>query len=261
VRVLGKDPARFTAADRRRIGYQAQAPVLFPHLSLWGNLTFVASLYGVPLWGRRRRLRRLLELVDLLPQRRTLLAHASGGMQRRLALAATLVHEPELVFLDEPTAGVDPILRTRFWNRFREQRDQGTTIVVSTQYVGEAAQCDRVAVMADGRLVACDTPTGLARQAYGGDVLAVHLAGADQRAVRQTVDSLPVVREVTPRGGDRFMVVVRDATIDSEAVSWSLERAGLGVPDVTVPVPDFDEVFVRLVRAHRGQVDAEEGRR
>jgi hypothetical protein len=70
-----------------------------------------------------------------------------------------------------------------------------------------------------------------------------------------------VVREVTPRGGDRFMVVVRDATIDSEAVSWSLERAGLGVPDVTVPVPDFDEVFVRLVRAHRGQVDAEEGRR
>ncbi len=163
VEVLGQEPMHFSVEQRRSIGYQAQAPVLFPHLTLWGNLTFVASLYGVPLIGRRKRIRELLQLVDLWRARRRLLAHASGGMQRRLALAATLVHRPRLVFLDEPTAGVDPILRERFWNHFRALRDAGTTVVISTQYVGEAAHRDQVAVMTDGQLVAFDTPAGLSR--------------------------------------------------------------------------------------------------
>jgi ABC-2 type transport system ATP-binding protein len=165
VRMFGKDPWKFTGDDRRRFGYQPQKPVLFPNLSLWGNLSFVASMYGVPLRGRRRRLRDILDFVDLHGQRRTLFVKASGGMQRRVALAATLVHDPEIVFLDEPTAGVDPILRERFWERFRELRDEGRTLVVCTQLVSEAACCDQVAVMADGRLIAVDTPDGLRQRA------------------------------------------------------------------------------------------------
>jgi ABC-2 type transport system ATP-binding protein len=167
--VLGSDPERFSARERRRFGYMPQLPVLFPNLSLIANLGFVASVYGMPL-RRRKRLREVLEFVDLWEHRRKRLSEASGGMQRRLALAATLVHGPELLFLDEPTAGIDPILRDRFWSRFRDLRDAGRTLLVSTQYVGEAASCDLVAVMAAGRVVVIDTPDGLRRQAYGDEL-------------------------------------------------------------------------------------------
>jgi ABC-2 type transport system ATP-binding protein len=166
VRLLGHDPLQAGAALRQRVGFMPQQSVLFPNLSLEDNLSFAAALYGVRWRGRRSRRRELLRFVDLQEHRSTLLAHASGGMQRRLALAATLVHDPELLVLDEPTAGIDPLLRARFWQRFRELRDEGRTLVVSTQYVGEAAECDGVAVLVDGRLLAVDTPDGLVARAY-----------------------------------------------------------------------------------------------
>jgi ABC-2 type transport system ATP-binding protein len=171
VEVLGTDPATASASQRRRVGYMPQESVLFPTLSVWGNLQFVASLYAMPV-RRRRRLREVLELVDLWEQRHKRLDRCSGGMQRRVALAATLVSDPELLFLDEPTTGVDPVLRERFWDRFRALRDAGRTIVVSTQYVGEAAVCDLVAVMDHGRLIALATPDDLRRQVLGVDATA-----------------------------------------------------------------------------------------
>jgi len=171
VEVLGSDPATAGASQRGRIGYMPQTSVLFPNLSVWSNLQFVASLYAMPV-RRRRRLRELLELVDLWEHRHKRLDRCSGGMQRRVALAATLVNDPELLFLDEPTAGVDPLLRERFWERFRAVRDTGRTIVVSTQYVGEAALCDLVAVMDHGHLIALATPDDLRRQALGVDATA-----------------------------------------------------------------------------------------
>jgi ABC-2 type transport system ATP-binding protein len=132
VSVFGHDPSSTTAKQRARFGYMPQMPVLFPNLTLWANLNFMASVYGIRLRHRRRHLMQLLDLVDLTDHRHKRLSDASGGMQRRLALAATLVHEPELLFLDEPTAGVDPILRERFWAHFRVLRDAGKTIVVPT---------------------------------------------------------------------------------------------------------------------------------
>jgi ABC-2 type transport system ATP-binding protein len=178
VSVLGGDPASASASQRRRISYMPQAPVLFPNLSVWSNLQFIASLYAMPV-RRRRRLRGLLQLVDLWDHRHKRLDRCSGGMQRRAALAASLVNDPELLFLDEPTAGVDPVLRERFWERFRAERDAGRTVVVSTQYVGEATMCDLVAVMARGRLIALATPENLRRQVLGTDATATSASYED----------------------------------------------------------------------------------
>jgi ABC-2 type transport system ATP-binding protein len=194
VEVFGKDPTTFTWAESQRLGYLPQLPVLFPNLSLRENLGFIASIYGVR--RRRRQLAHLLALVGLDQDASTRFAHASGGMQRRLGLAAALVHEPELLLLDEPTAGIDPILRSRFWQHFRDLRSAGRTLVISTQYVTEAAECDHVAVVVDGRVALVAPPDELVARSgierHGNDPIDydevfVHLVRAARRSEVATV--------------------------------------------------------------------------
>lgn len=177
LRVLGADPASFIQADRRRIGYMPQSLALYRDLTLRHNLQFVASLYGMPWRGRwarsdggraaRGRVVDTLAFLGLTEQQGTRLRDASGGEQRRLGLAAALIHEPSLLILDEPTAGIDPMLRREIWDRLRHLRDAGVTVFVTTQYVEEAAQCDLVAILADGVPIVEDTPEGLRRRAFG----------------------------------------------------------------------------------------------
>ena len=174
--VLGRSPQSFSRDDRRRIGYLPQTPALAPELTIRHNLQLVASLYGMPwrlpgLPGRRhraarRRIAEVLDFVGLTDNKRTRLGKASGGEQRRLALAAALVHDPDLLVLDEPTAGIDPLLRNRIWEGLAELRDGGTTVVVTTQYVTEAEQCDLVTLMVDGRAIVTDTPHRLRRRVF-----------------------------------------------------------------------------------------------
>jgi len=259
VSVFGHDPASTTAAQRARFGYMPQMPVLFPNLTLWANLNFMASVYGIPLRHRRQHLMELLDLVDLAEHRRKRLADASGGMQRRLALAATLVHEPELLFLDEPTAGVDPILRERFWAHFRALRDAGKTIVVPTQYVGEAVSCDVVAVMAHGQLLTVQPPEGLKQVAYDGVPLAVTLhhgwlAGTEI----DRLEALEYVHSVR-RTDDGLVVVVTDAERDAPRISDHLASFGVAVGDVVPAEPSFDEIFVEIVeRTNAAKTNAEQ---
>ena len=158
VTVLGKDPYAFTKSDREKIGYLIQNFVLYPELTVWENLNFAASFYGVSLLGRAKQFNRLLEFVELKDDKGKLASALSGGMKRRLSLASTLVHNPELLFLDEPTAGIDPLLRRKFWDYFKKLQSEGHTLFVTTQYVGEAAYCDMVGVMYDGRLLMVETP-------------------------------------------------------------------------------------------------------
>ena len=125
---------------------------------------------------RGKRLKEALKFVELYEHRSKLARNISGGMLRRLSLAATLVHNPQLLFLDEPTAGIDPVLRHKFWEHFQELKNQGRTIFITTQYVSEADNCDLVGVQNNGKLLLVDTPQGIRHQAYGGDMVDFHTA-------------------------------------------------------------------------------------
>ena len=255
VRVFGEDPTTFRTRQRRRFGYMPQLPVLFPNLTVWGNLTFIASVYGMSTRRRRQHLNDLLELVDLGAHKNKRLADCSGGMQRRLTLAATLVHEPELLYLDEPTAGVDPILRERFWGHFRSLRDLGCTVVVPTQYVGEAVSCDVVAVMANGKVITVQPPGQLGRFAYGGDLVTVRLdndwlPSAEMARLR----AAPFVKQAR-RSDDGLSVVVADASTDVVHLTEFFSAAEVPVRDISLAETSFDEMFVRIIEDHTDAVD------
>src|SRR5919199_872410 len=166
--VLGQNPRKFTRHTRERIGYMPQHFVLYDELTAAENVDFVAALFGLTWPNRRKRVEHVIKLVDLWDARGRRARQLSGGMQRRLELACALVHDPVLLFVDEPTAGLDPVLRQNIWTEFRRLRDVGRTLVVTTQYVGEAEYCDAVAVMAQGRGVAPAPPQGFGRIAPGG---------------------------------------------------------------------------------------------
>jgi ABC-2 type transport system ATP-binding protein len=149
--------------------------VLYVELSVMQNLNFVAGLFGARLWKRCRRVREALEFVKLCEDRRKTTANISGGMRRRLQLAAAIVHDSELLFVGEPTANLDPILRHRLWDEFRRLREEGRTLFVITQYVGEAELCDRVGLLSDGTLVAVGTTDELRRRAFGDELIQLAL--------------------------------------------------------------------------------------
>ena len=245
--VLGKSPLEFDRIARSYLGYMPQLSVLYPELTLRQNLNFAASLFSVRWRGRRRRVREMLDFVDLLSARHRLLRNASGGMQRRLALAATLIHEPELLFLDEPTAGIDPVLRRKFWDRFIDLKEQGRTIFVTTQYVGEAAYCDKVGVLSRGRLIAIDTPEGLRRQAMGGEVLDVRFESAlTSEQISRLVEAARATRWEA-RGPGEYRLVVEDAgDVAADLSQWATANS-LVVESVEPFQPPFDDVFVELV--------------
>ena len=250
VSVFGVAPAAFTERERARIGYMPQLSVLFPHLSIIENLRFVASIYGMP-WGRRSRLNEALEFVELSEHRRKRLRNASGGMQRRLALAAALVNEPQMLFLDEPTTGIDPVLRRKFWDHFESLRDEGRTLFVTTQYVGEAAYCDRIGVLRNGRLLTVDTPEGLRRQAFGGEVIDLVVADRiDQDLITEVARLDDVLHAQRTRvDGRGLRVTVDDADpVIPRLQQWLTDR-GVRIESIDRYLPPFDDVFVKLVQS------------
>ncbi|MEO6062717.1 MAG: ABC transporter ATP-binding protein [Thermoflexales bacterium] len=246
--VLDRNPAKFSQGERARLGYMPQLFVLYPNLTVWENLNFAASLYGMGLF-RGKRLKAALSFVELLEHRSKLARNISGGMLRRLSLAATLVHEPQLLFLDEPTAGIDPILRRKFWDHFRALKEQGRTIFVTTQYVSEADNCDLVGVQNNGKLLLVDTPLGVRHHAYGGDMLDFRTAQPFDFQAEGMLRALPFVRAKTARtGADSMRIVVDQAgTATAELMGWALQQ-DIEVKAVEEYTPSFEDVFVELVR-------------
>ncbi|MFL5805282.1 MAG: ABC transporter ATP-binding protein [Roseiflexaceae bacterium] len=250
MRVLGSEPAKFSTRTRERIGYMPQQFVLYPNLTVWENLNFVASLYGLGYFKRRRRLTYVLDLVELGDVRRRLGSQLSGGMQRRLELACALVHDPLLLFADEPTAGIDPVLRGKLWEHFRELRDEGRTLFVTTQYVGEAAYCDLVGVMREGRLLHVDTPDGLRRTALGGEVIKLVVPPAYALDTQQQLQRHPAISDVRRSRSQPGMLYVY--TEDAGSTLPLIFELFKDHPNITIEQaqeyqPPFDDIFIRLM--------------
>jgi ABC-2 type transport system ATP-binding protein len=253
-RVLGEDPRRFRRRTRESIGYMPQQFVLYPDLTARENVNFMASLFGIAPWRRGKRVDQVLQLVDLWDARDRRASRMSGGMQRRLELACTLVHQPSLLILDEPTAGIDPLLRTRVWTEIARLRDIGVTILVTTQYVSEMEYCDAVALISDGELVAHATPTDLRKMALGGEVLEVAMSAPIDTERLPPIEGVHSVQWTGPRS---MLVVADNAGLAGPKVIDAVEHAGGNVEFVREYRPNFDEVFARLVTAHSQQRTAQ----
>ena len=251
VSVLGEEPRHFRRQTRERIGYMPQSFTLYPDLTVRENVDFVASLFGMLRRGGRTK--RALKLVDLWDVRSRRAGRLSGGMQRRLELACALVHDPALLFLDEPTAGIDPILRSRVWAELHQLRDAGRTLIVTTQYVNEAESCDRVALIANGRLLALATPDELRREAVGGDIVVIETAALFDG---EQLAHLPLVRRVRQDGPRRLTVVVDDAGTALPDVVEAVRERGGEVTSGREERPSFDDVFAALVERDRNGTPA-----
>ena len=250
ITVLGEDPMRFSRRIRGRIAYMPQLFSLYEDLSAQENVGFVAALYGIGPFTRRGRIRRALDVVDLGDARHTLARDLSGGMQRRLELACALVHDPEVLFIDEPTAGIDPLLRQDIWDELRRLRDEGRTLLITTQYVAEAEYCDRVALIVDGELVAIDAPDALRQMVFGGDVLEITTSRAVDPEHLANVAGVGNVRQPSPR---TLVVTVSDAASLTPRIMDTLRAVGVEVTGMEEHQPSFDEVFTGLVERRRAQ--------
>jgi ABC-2 type transport system ATP-binding protein len=267
IETLGRVPTAFTAEDRERIGYIPQQFVLYPRLSVAENAAFVASLYGMTGGQIRRRMEELLKFVDLTDAKHRLGQNLSGGMQRRLMLVGALMHDPALLFADEPTAGIDPVLRARFWEYFRQLRDQGRSLVVTTQVVSEAVYCDYVAVMRKGRILAVDTPTNLRKLALGGEIIDLTLA--DPEDVRRALETLKRWTEVVkaayrspkPDAEGDLHIVVDDAREWLPEVLNRLtnQRPRIAVASAAPVEVSYDEVFIKIMQLDEQRQEAAHG--
>jgi ABC-2 type transport system ATP-binding protein len=265
--VAGFDTVREPEEIKRRIGYMAQRFNLYGDLSVSENLDFFADVFQVRGQVRRERKERLLQFARLTRFRRRRAAHLSGGMQKKLALACTLIHQPEVILLDEPTTGVDPVSRREFWDILTELHLQGITIFVSTPYMDEAERCSRVGLMYRGRIIVNDKPEQI-KGLVSGELLELRPAdtaagpGAtispahSLRRAEEVVEGLEGVIEVQTYG-DLLHVFVDDAAIRQESRVAALQAAGIDVADLRRTRPRMEEAFISLVRRERAQARGE----
>jgi daunorubicin resistance ABC transporter ATP-binding subunit len=202
IKVLGHDATRDPKSLRPLLGVVPQETALYGELSAEHNLRFHAELYGVPRSERAERVRDMLELVDLWERRSNAVKTFSGGMRRRLAIARAMLHRPSILYLDEPTLGVDVPSRRAVWSYIRELRRQGTTVLLTTNYLEEASElCDRIVIINHGRSVAVGTPAELRRR-IGGSVLEMTLSHAPTSALLDEVRTISGVVAVDVDGDD-----------------------------------------------------------
>ncbi len=243
-RVAGFDTVREPEEIKKRIGYMAQQFSLYGDLTVEENLAFFADVFGVGRKERIERTARLLSFARLTEFKKRRAAHLSGGMQKKLALACTLIHQPEIIFLDEPTTGVDPVSRREFWDILTDLHLRGVTLFVSTPYMDEAERCSRVALMFEGRVVICDSPERI-KELVQGELLEVR---PDRlREANSAVAGLPGVLEVQTYG-DLLHVFVDSAPARAPEIRQKLAEAGITVYNIRQTRPRMEEAFISLIR-------------
>ncbi len=245
--VAGHDVAKEPTRVRRAVGYMSQRFSLYPDLTALENLDFFGGAYGIAPRARRARARALLGDVALDPDDRRPTSAMPGGTRQRVALAAALIHAPQIVFLDEPTAGVDPEARRNFWRIIRRLADGGTTVFVTTHYMDEAEYCGRVGLMADGHLVALDQPAELKRAWVPGRLLAVRGVGLDAAVLAQ----VPGVTHTEPFGAGLHVRGPVDQ-LEPATVRAALEAAGAVDVAIEETEATLEDVFLEVARqGHR----------
>ena len=245
--VLGLEVSRDPEAVRHRIGYVPQNSSLYADLSALENLHFYADLFNIPRAERDRKTTELLAFSRLEPFAKRLAKNLSGGMRQKLALCCALIHRPEVLFLDEPTIGVDPVSRREFWLLVYQLLQQGLTLLLSTPYLDEAERCHQVGLMDHGRLIACDTPAGL-RQLLPGSL--VEVRGPSPEMASPLVRRLPEVLEAQVFG-DRLHVLVGDVERDLPRLRAALTTEGFSEAHLRPITPSLEDVFVTLLRDRR----------
>ena len=242
--IAGLDLAKQSEAIKHKVGYMAQQFSMYGELSVLENLRFFAELYDVPRSDMAARTQRLLEFARLTEFTDRRAAQLSGGMQKKLALACTLIHEPAILLLDEPTTGVDPISRREFWNILTELHAAGTTIIVSTPYMDEADRCSMVGLMYAGRLAICAPPAQI-RAHMRGEL--IQIIPDDWRAARPLLAAQPGVLEVQTYG-EMLHVLVDSATQRLPQLTEALSAAGIGVSAARTAPARMEEAFISLIR-------------
>jgi ABC-2 type transport system ATP-binding protein len=251
LRVLGYDPVTQTKAMQARVGYMSQLFTLYNDLTALENIRFYGKVYGLPRDALRQRQAEIIHMAGLEGHENELTASLSGGWKQRLALGCAIVHNPKVVFLDEPTAGVDPISRREFWGLIYAMAKKGTTILVTTHYMDEAELCQRVGFISQGRLVAMDTPMQLKMTQMRGQVLEIGTTTPD-RAIQvlkaaQASGRLPF--DEVALYGAQIHVVVPDAGQYLGPVGQLLADEQVEVHSLDWIAPTLEDVFISAVKS------------
>lgn len=244
VRVAGFDVSRDIEAVKDRIGYMAQRFGLYGDLTVEENMLFYADLFGVT--GREcdQLMDKLLQMTRMAPFRRRQAQRLSGGMKQKLALMCTLLHHPQVLFLDEPTNGVDPVSRRDFWAILYQLVKEGMTVLITTAYLDEAERCNRVGLMHRGRLVRCNEPQAMRTQL--ADTW-YEVRCPDQRQARTLLQSLPGVLSAEPAGAVLHLFLSSRQT-STDSLQQQLAEHGLGPAVFTAITPSLEDAFIALIR-------------
>jgi ABC-2 type transport system ATP-binding protein len=247
--VAGCDIRKETESLKEKVGYLPQRFGLYGDLNVLENIHFYADLYEVPKKRRMERIERLLRFANLEPFRKRKAQDLSGGMKQKLGLICALIHTPQILLLDEPTTGVDPLSRRDFWMILYDLLKEGVTILFSTSYLDEAERCSRVGLIYQGELMISDTPSNLKEQ-IGGTVLELRLE--DHRKGMKVLEGIESLRSLV-LSGDKIHILVDDPREGERVIRESLAKQEMEILSLMVVKPSLEDAFVSIVRGRKGK--------
>jgi ABC-2 type transport system ATP-binding protein len=232
---------------KQNIGYMSQKFSLYEDLSVEENIDFYSGIYKVPKKYRKEREEWIIRMAGIEEFRSSLTGTLSGGWKQRLALGCAIIHEPRIIFLDEPTSGVDPIARNNFWKLIKEMASHGVTVFVTTHYMDEAQNCDRLALIYKGAIIAIGTPADLKIQCMKEDVLKISLSNPEDWIER--LEKLDFIKEIA-LFGVALHAIVKDADLATPVLSGIFSKAGTGEYAIEKIRASLEDVFVSLIESY-----------